>query len=99
MNGWILESDDLLLCESLILDPIIDRERQADKEGCSNPAPTIIEFQTNHARKKGNSRIKLRDWEEDAVQCLGLFAASYLPQITHGICPDCPAPFNVSLSL
>ncbi|MBE7471505.1 MAG: hypothetical protein DPW09_30645 [Anaerolineae bacterium] len=31
---------------------------------------------------------------EDAVKTLGLFALSELPQITHGICPDCALSFK-----
>lgn len=37
-------------------------------------------------------RVRLKDgWSEaeEAVRSLGLFSAEILPQITHGICPDC----------
>lgn len=36
-------------------------------------------------------RVKLHDWvdAEDAVSVLGLFTGGPVPEITHGICPDC----------
>ncbi|MDE3153375.1 MAG: hypothetical protein KGL93_14110 [Gemmatimonadota bacterium] len=36
-------------------------------------------------------RVKLQDWvdAEDAVNVLGLFTGGPVPQITHGICPEC----------